>query len=288
MSTINTNLQALSTAMTLNRDQGLQSEAVQSLSTGTGIVSPAGTATADSLSADNLRLSAASTNVQNTLSYTQSAEGDLSVMSTILDRMNELATDSQDPTKNSSDNANYEVEFKQLQDQLRSMIGGSSADIGGSSVTSPSGMFNGATLFGSTASGGQTVGIGDTASDQITIPDINLQAGAIVSLIQQDSSGNYTLSSGDSDAVSSISSADQQVANGQATLGGAQARLTLAASNLTVQQQNISSAISGISDVDVAQESTQLAKYNLLMQSAAAMLVQANVTPQSVLKLIKS
>jgi flagellin len=55
-----------------------------------------------------------------------------------------------------------------------------------------------------------------------------------------------------------------------------------------VQSENLQSAISRINDVDVAQESTQLAKYNILVQSGTAMLAQANLMPQAVLKLLQN
>ena len=65
-------------------------------------------------------------------------------------------------------------------------------------------------------------------------------------------------------------------------------RLELAATTLSVEYENLSSAISRIRDVDVAKESTQLAKYNILVQSGTSMLAQANQSPQSVLKLLQS
>jgi flagellin len=290
MSSINTNTSALTAAFNLDRSQDLLSASLDRLSSGSKIVNPGdnpgGLAVADTLTGDNQRLSAASTNVQNTISYAQTADGYLSGMSDVLNRMGELATDASDPTKNASDTAEYEVEFKSLQDQLRSIIGGSSSAIGGTSITSPSGSFNGTSLFGSTASGGMTVEIGDNSSESLTIPDINLQTGAMNALISQDSSGNYTLSAGTTGAISDITAAIQQVGSGRATLGAAESRLNLTASTISTEQQNISSAISGISDVDVASESTQLAKYNILVQSSASMLAQANQNPEAVLKLI--
>jgi flagellin len=292
MSTINTNMQALTSALNLDRNQTLLGQSIDRLSSGSAILSPgdnpAGLADSDSLGADGQRLGAASTNVQNAISYTQAADGNLSNMGDILNRMTQLATLTQDPAANSSDSADYQQEFQSLQEQLRSMIGGSSSQIGGASVDDPSGTFNGAALFGSTAAGGLTLDTGDAATDQLTIPDINLQGGAMLAMIQQDSSGAFTLGATDSGANASINSAILQVAGDRATLGAAQSSLNLSASTLQVQQQNIASAVSGISDVDVAQESTQLAKYNILAQAGASMLAQANQAPQSVLKLLQN
>lgn len=291
MSTINTNLAALNSAMALDRNQDLLNDSIERLSSGSAIVNPgdnpAGVAVSDSLTSDNNLLTAASTNVQNALSYAQTSDGFMSTMSSVLSRMSELATEVEDPTKNASDDSQYELEFSSLQDQLRTMIGGSAAAIGGTTVASPSGTFNGTTLFGSTATGGTTVEVGDAADETITIPDVNLQSGAMLSLIQQDSSGNYTLDAATAGAITTITNAIDQVGSGRATMGAAESRLSLTASSLTVQQQNISSAISSISDVNVATESTMLAKYNILVQSGASMLAQANQDPNAVLKLIQ-
>jgi flagellin len=291
MSTINLNTQTLNAAISLDRNQDLLSQSLERLSSGSQILSPAdnpaGLAESDTLGADGQRLSAASSNVQNAMSYTQAADSGLASIGDILNRMSELTTLSQDPTANSSDVSDYEQEFQALQSQLRSMIGGSSSQIGGTSVTDPSGTFNGTVLFGSTAAGGMTLDTGGSG-EQLTIPDIDLQSGATAGVIQQDSSGNFTMSATDPAATAAINSAIAQVALDRGTLGAAQASLSLSSSTLQVQQQNISSAVAGISDVDVASESTQLAKYNILIQSGAAMLAQANQAPQSVLKLLHS
>jgi flagellin len=107
------------------------------------------------------------------------------------------------------------------------------------------------------------------------------------SIIRQDSTGAYSLTLTDSDATAAITAAIQDVANERATLGASQSRLELAATTLQIEYENLSSAISRIRDVDVAEESTQLARYNILVQSGTAMLAQANQTPQTVLKLLQ-
>jgi flagellin len=77
------------------------------------------------------------------------------------------------------------------------------------------------------------------------------------------------------------------VATERASLGASQSRLEVAATTLSIERQNIESAISRIRDVDVAQESTTLARNQILVQSGTAMLAQANQMPQSVLKLLQ-
>jgi flagellin len=90
-----------------------------------------------------------------------------------------------------------------------------------------------------------------------------------------------------SNVIAAITSGIQDVATQRASLGASQSRLELASSSLQVEFENLSSAISRIRDVDVAKESTQFARYNILVQSGTAMLSQANQTPQTVLKLLQ-
>ncbi|MEO6876215.1 MAG: flagellin [Opitutaceae bacterium] len=293
MNAINTNLTALASARNLDRTQELLNRSLSRLSSGSKIVDPAddaaGLAVSGKLDAQNLRVSAASTNVQNAISYVQTGDSFMSSMGGVVTRLSELISLSQDPTKNPADVANYQQEFKSLQDQLRTTIGGSTAEIGGTTaVTSPLGTFNGQQLFGATAVGGQTVSIGASAGQEMTIPDVNLRTGNILNLIGQDSSGNYTLSATDSDALSKVTGSLQQLATARATMGAAESRLNLASTTLSVESQNLTSTLSSIRDVDVAQESTQYAKYNILVQSGTAMLAQANQAPQSVLKLLQA
>jgi flagellin len=86
--------------------------------------------------------------------------------------------------------------------------------------------------------------------------------------------------------VSEITTAIENVATQRAANGAEQSRLTYAGEMLTINKTNLESANSRIADVDVAEESTQLAKWNILVQSGTAMLAQANQSSQSALSLI--
>ena len=291
MSVINTNMQAITAARNLDRSQEMLGRSLNRLSSGSKIVNPsddaAGLAVSEKLDAQGLRVKAATTNVQNAVSYLQTTDGFMSGMTKILARMSELGILAKDVTKNSTDTDLYNQEFSALQDQLRATIGGTTAEIGGTTdITTPLGAFNGITLFGPNAAG-LSVTIGQAVGQNMTIPESNLRSGAMLSLATQDSSGVYALKATDASAIDTISNAIQQVAAQRATLGASQSRLELAATTLQVESENLSSAISRIRDVDVAQESTQLAKYNILVQSGTAMLAQANQMPQSVLKLLQ-
>ena len=78
------------------------------------------------------------------------------------------------------------------------------------------------------------------------------------------------------------------MAENRAAIGGAQSRLELAGRTLQIEHENLSSAISRIRDVDVAEETTHLAQYNILVEAGTAMLSQANQSPRTVLSLLQS
>jgi flagellin len=290
MSTISSSLQTFQGALTLDRNQDLLNGALVSLSSGTksGNVAdnPVGAGVANALTSQNQRLEAVVTNIQNAVSYTQTGSSILTNVGSVLSRMSQLAALAQDPTLNATDVANYQTEFRALQNNLRNTIGGTTAQIGGASgVDSPLGSYNGTQMFGASSSSYQAT-IGSSADEAMTIPSTNLQNGAMLSLIQQDSSGNYTLNVS-SASTADMTSATQQVAAAQASFGAAQSRLDLAFATVQTQSQNNASAISQINDVDVAAASTQLATYNVLVQVDAAMTAQANTNAESVLKLLK-
>ncbi|HWA25093.1 MAG TPA: flagellin [Lacunisphaera sp.] len=292
MSVINTNTQAIAAARNLNQSQEMLGRSLARLSSGSKITNPsddaAGLAVSEKLGAQNRRVRAAVNNVQNAVSYVQTADGFMSGMTKILSRMSEIAILAKDVTKNSTDIDLYSQEFIALQDQLRATIGGTTADIGGTAdVAAPLGAFNGISLFGSTATG-LVVTIGQAVGQEMTIGDSNLRDGDMLAIIQQDSSGAYTLDLTDTAAIGAITDAIQDVATERSSLGASQSRLELAATTLQVEYENLGSAISRIRDVDVAEESTQLAKYNILVQSGTSMLAQANQAPRSVLQLLQS
>lgn len=157
----------------------------------------------------------------------------------------------------------------------------------------PLGEFNGIPLFGNDASAdgsaaGLTIPVGEDPREVMVVPQVNFRDGAMGAMIAQDADGHFLVTLDSPTVAASVDATLQDIATERATLGGATSRLGLASSTLTVQSENLSSAVSRIRDVNVATESTQLARYNILVQSGAAMLVQANEAPQAVLKLLNS
>lgn len=292
MSVINTNMQAIVGARNLNNAQEALGRSLNRLSSGSKIVNPsddaAGLAVSEKLDAQNMRVKAAKVNVQNAVSYVQTADGFMSGMTKILSRMSELGLLAKDVTKNSADIELYQEEFTELQKQLRDTIGGDSAVIGGTSVSTPLGTYNGIELFGTSSGGGHTITIGEAVGQNMTLGDSNLRQNAMLDVITQDSTGGFSLTlTGTTDVIDTVTNAIQQVATERASLGAAQSRLSLASGTLDIMYENLAAAVSRIRDVDVAEETTQLARYNILTQSGTAMLSQANQTPSTVLQLLQ-
>lgn len=291
MSTTSASNQTYTNARYLDRVQTLLTRSLTRLSSGSRLVNPSddaqGVGLGEKLLAQNKRIQAATTNVQNAVSYLQSADGFIGTMSRMVTRMSELSVLATDVMKTGGDISLYQTEFAKLQDQLRVTIGGSTAEIGGTfPITRPLGTYNGNVLFGANP-GGTLVATSETAGENVALPETNLRNGAMLQLIQQDASGNYALSLTSGSIISQVNSAVQDLADERSTLGAVSRRFDLIAANLVKHGEVLTETVSNIQDVDVASESTRLAKYQTLTQSASAMLAQANVTPRSALQLLR-
>jgi len=288
---INTNTAASLASYNLSSTNVNLQRSLNRLSSGSRINSSAddagGTAVSMKLSASIRRTDATLANVNNSLAFLQTQDGVLKNADKVLNRMSELATLAQDVTKSTNDLALYNTELTQLQGQLNLML---------------SEKFNGITLFNA---GGSTGGVMDTdttvataastltvvtshdgdQSVKITRADLN----AIAYDITDTGSTNFmdiSTTAKATSAVDSIQTAIQNLATLRANNGAEQSRLSFAADMLSINKINLESANSRIVDVDVAAESSQLARFNILQQAGTAMLAQANQASQSVLRLI--
>ena len=281
---INTNSAATSAAYNLSNTNVNLQRSLNRLSSGSRINSSfddaGGLAVSMKMSASIRRTDATSANVNNSLSFLQTQDGVLKTADKILNRMSELATLAQDVTKAPSDLALYDTELSQLKGQLNLMVGeefnGISLFDAGASAGS-AGMDVASTLTVVTShDGDQTVGI-----TQVDLEFISASVGT-ASGDGMDISSN----AGAQTAVDTIQTAIQNLATLRANNGAEQSRLTFAADMLAVNKTNLEAANSRIIDVDVADESTKLARYNILQQAGTAMLAQANQSTQSILRLI--
>jgi flagellin len=285
---INTNTAASLASYNLSNTNVNLQRSLQRLSSGSRINSSyddaGGLAVSMKLSASIRRTEATQANVGNALAFLQTQDGVLKSADKVLSRMSELSTLAQDVTKSTADLALYNTELTQLKGQLNLML---------------SEKFNGITLFSEGASTGgviDTTGTGSALTvvtshdgDQtvdITRADLNAIAYDITSTASVNNL-NITSNTGAQDAVEAIQTAIQNLATLRANNGAEQSRLSFAAEMLSVNKINLEAANSRIIDVDVAAESSQLARFNILQQAGTAMLAQANASTQSILRLIQ-
>lgn len=266
---INTNSAAISASNNLANSNAMLQRSLNRLSSGSKIINPAddagGLAVSMKLQATIKRTGAVNNNIANAQSYLQTQDGALATAAKVLDRMSELKVLSQDVTKNTSDIANYDTEFQSLQDQLQA-------------ITDEK--FNGVSLFTSqSASEEKGVASTENGGGTVTISQSNLDNQLGTTLLD----GATALAS---TSLATITDAIQNVATLRAANGAQSSRLSFASDMLTINKANLEAANSRIIDVDVAEESTRLARYNILVQAGSSMLQQANSSTQIALKLL--
>ena len=286
---INTNTAATSAAYNLGNTNVNLQRSLNRLSSGSRINSSAddagGLAVSMKMSASIRRTDATLANVNNSVSFLQTQDGVLKTADKVLNRMSELATLAQDVTKSTDDLALYNTELSQLKGQLNLMLeekfnGISLFSAGGSASAVGVAFDDDATLTVVTShDGDQTVGITQVDLNQVVF---NVAGADTSSTALMDISTTSNAQA----AVDTIQVAIQDLATIRANNGAEQSRLTFAADMLAVNKTNLEAANSRIIDVDVADESTKLARYNILQQAGTAMLAQANQSTQSILRLI--
>ena len=262
--------------------------------------------------------------MQNGISFMEVQDGMLQTAGRIVNRMAELkGMASQDPMKSAQDIQSYDNEFRDLQVQLHQI---SQQTFNGSSLFASSTLKSGgasavSTVFRGGAGLDHTISI-HTSSDGSAGTIISIHKSALLSAltidnelagssngnaVAYDNAGNATASADPTQqanitfasetsattlALGDVSmgifeQALENVAFLRAQNGGGVSRLSFAADSLALQETNIRAAVGRIEDVDIAEESANLAKYSILTQAAAAMVAQANTTNDVALMLLR-
>lgn len=305
--TINTNPAAIRASFNLSQNHNNLQKSLTRLSSGKRITKPSddagGLAVSMKLSASINRTSASIANIQNAVSFSEVQDGSLEAGARIIDRMAELKSLSLDVLKSDSDVENYNTEFQALQQQLY-QIGTET--------------FNGVSLFATTNEAGVAAKFGDaagahtlsvyTSSEGAAGSKVSLNKALLLSAVTflsatstaanvfADNNGVTTKSLAAKDSVNALgidelgisffTIALENIATLRAQNGATTVRMNFAEDHLRLSKANLQSANSRIMDVDVAEESTNLAKYTILAQASTAMLAQANVAPNSALMLL--
>jgi len=274
MAVINTNISAIRASNASIAANKMLGTSMERLSTGKRINSAkddaAGLAIATSMTSQIRGMDQAIRNANDGMSLAQTAEGALSEVSNMLQRIRELGIQAASGTYQASDRTAMQSEVTALTDQIADILGNTT--------------FNGNTLFSSTAgtdvnidiqvgaNSGETVTLTSTAID-----GTNISAAAL----------DVTTAALASTTLTNVDLALDDVNAARAALGGGQNRLESAINNMTSNITNLSDARSRIEDADYSQETTAMAKAQILSQASTAMIAQANQAQQNVLSLLK-
>ena len=320
---ITTNAAAASASYYLGKNQSALQKSMTRLASGKKIIAPyddpGSLSVSMKLQASINRLGGAQNNIRNGISFLEVQDGLLAFGGRILDRMAELkGLSSQDPMKSSLDQASYNDEFKDLQVQLFemsqqtfngvSLFAQFATDNATGLVNTQEVQFRGSnsqdntlTIFTSSdGNDGSKVSLSKSALlSALTINAGSLNASMFSSATNSANGVNaaavYTFASSrvegtmdlDQISVGVFAKALENIASLRAENGGTMSRLSYSDEMISQMKSNMKAALGRIVDVDIAEESTNMAKYNVLTQASAAMLAQANSTTDIALMLLR-
>lgn len=275
---IQTNVAALDGSRSVTRNQKALQGSFTKLSSGFRVNSAAddaaGLAISESMKSQIRSYTVAERNAADGISMAQTAEGALGEVHDVLGRMRELSMQASNGSLGSTDRDYIQTEFASLQQEITRI--------------QDSTKFNGTALIARGTAGAATaitfqVGLNNSTSDQISVSFGGLDLGSVA--------GATTLVTGTdgSAALASLSVIDQAigtVSGARSNFGASMNKLEVATNNIQTMRINISSANSRIRDVDVAEESSKMAKNQVLTQASISILAQANQLPQLAFSLI--
>ena len=265
------NMQAANANRMLGITTNAQAKSTEKLSSGYKINraadDAAGLAISEKMRSQIRGLDRASTNAQDGISVVQTAEGALNEVHSMLQRMNELATQAANDTNTSQDRSQIQLEINQLTSEINRVR----------STT----QFNTMNLLSGSFKN-KNLQVGSLSGQKITLSISNMSARALgVSGLKVSSFDNAGA------AMSKIQKAIDKVSTQRAKLGAVQNRLEHTIANLDNVSENTQAAESRIRDTDMAKEMVTYSKNNILMQAGQSMLAQANQSNQGVLSLLQ-
>jgi flagellin len=272
---IPTNVSSLDAQKTLTRNSNALAKSFARLSSGfrinTAADDAAGLAVSESMKSQIRSYTVAERNANHAISMTQTAEAALGEMHDILGRMRELAIQSSNGAMTGTDRGYLDTEFTALKQEM--------ARIQGSSK------FNGKLLVSTAGEAIKfQVGLNNTAADQITLTFGGL---ALTQLLAATTNVAGATAGAALGSISRIDSAIGIISTERAKYGAAMNRLDVTVSTIQTMRVNLSAANSRIRDVDVAEETSQLARNQVLSQAGVSVLAQANQLPQLAMGLLQ-
>ena len=281
MAVINTNLMSLNAQRNLSATQSALATSVQRLSTGLRVNSAkddaAGLAIAERMNTQVRGMNVAIRNANDAISLAQTAEGALSKINDMGQRMRELAVQSANATNNETDRESLDAEFQALSAEIKRNLEGTS--------------FNGTKLFAALATMTFQVGANNTATDQIAVVTTNLTTDTTMTGILGGGGGATAADIKNVDksreALDKLDKMLATVNSKRAEFGATQNRFEAVIQTLQVSAENQTAARSRIMDADFASETAALTRAQVLQQAGTAMLSQANSLPNNVLSLLR-
>ena len=276
---INTNIMSLNAQRNLSTTQSALATSVQRLSTGLRVNSAkddaAGLAIAERMNTQVRGMNVAIRNANDAISLSQTAEGTLSKINDMGQRMRELAVQSANATNSDSDRQNLDAEYQALAEEIKRNLAGAA--------------FNGTKLFATAAALTFQVGANAATTDQITINTENLAGDAKFTAVignnnKPDGIATVTAASA---ALGKLDDMLALVNSKRAEFGATQNRFEAVIQTLQVSAENQTAARSRIMDADFASETASLTRSQVLQQAGTAMLSQANSLPNNVLSLLR-
>jgi flagellin len=269
MATIGTNIgSTTANYYLLSNTESLQGN-IKRLSSGSRISNAGddagGVAVSGQLTARIGRLNASVEGAQNLISYAQTADGFLDTIQQTLTRMSELAQRATNGAFSDTDRQNYNIEFERLKSNIEQITTNAN--------------FNGNTIF---SSGTISVSI---SADGATDSFVTSSLGRLTTLgINALTIGSTT---GAATSIGSLNLAIQSIARRRAEVAADISKFNFHISNLRGESVEASQANSKIKDLNVAEETTQLSKNNIMVQATTAILAQANTTQQNILTILR-
>jgi flagellin len=257
--TVNTNLNAMNAARNLNSTENMLATSMQRLSSGLRINSSsddvAGYAISERMQGQVNGLNQAAQNIADAVSLAQTGQGALNDIVGMLQRIRSLAVEYANGTTSEEDKEAIESEAEQLTQEIER-------------VTETT-TFNGVELL----NGGEAFKfqVGANEEETVEIETIEIKGAAEVKVSE----------------IKSVDEAINEVTKAAGQFGAAQNRIQYTEANLEVYSQNLSSAVSGLKDVNMATEMTNFTKEQVLQQAGVAILAQANHLPEAVLKILQ-
>ena len=271
---VNTNVSSLRAQTDLGNSQGALQKSFQRLSSGFRINQAsddsAGMGISESLKSRIRSFTVSERNTNNAISMTNTAEGGLNQISGIILRMRELSVQSANGDLTSTDRSYIDTEFQQLKSEIDRLA--------------ETTQFNNKELLAGTAADVTfQVGINTTTFDTIAVSFGGIDVSSLgLSGVGVGGAGSTNATA----AINALDAALTTVSTKRSTLGAATNRLSEAIANAQTMRTNLSAANSSIRDVDIASETSQLARSQVLMQAGTSVLAQANQAPQLALSLI--